>query len=344
MRTTLILAVPFILTSIPAFSQTGVNDSTQSALSVKSALPATEGYFISADSIRLFYRKVGSGKYVAVFLHGGPGSNFRGQGDYMEALATGRTVIMYDQRGSGLSQIVTDPKLLTAGHHVRDLEALRQHFAIKSMTLIGLSWGSALAAMYAADHSEKVGQLLLISPLSPTKALYEERVAKLNSLRGAAATSRRKEIQEKIIHASDEETVALCRELNESTFRLYLLDPTPEKLHHATRRCDIPPAAIRNRYVVEAATMASIGAWDFRPMLAHLRMPVLVMEGTKTNVPLDATREWAATIPGARLLLIPDAGHEFFLDQPKAFLNSADQFLSGKFPIDAEIVRKSNIK
>jgi proline iminopeptidase len=305
---------------------------------------ATEGYFAGADGVRLFYRKLGIGPSVAVFLHGGPGSNFRGNGDFMEPLAARRTVIMYDQRGSGLSEIVTEPKLLTAEHHIRDLEALRQHFRIKRMTIIGLSWGSALAAMYAAAHPERVERLLLVSPMSPTKAFADERRARLNLLLGDATVSRRNEIVRKLAGANDDETVALCRELSDITFRLYLAHLTPEKLRHAASRCNIPPAAIRNRAVIDAATFASIGEWDLRPMLTRLRMPALIVEGTETNVPLDATRVWTAVMPNARLLLIPKAGHELFLDQPTAFAEAAEQFLSGRFPKGAEIVRKAKAR
>jgi proline iminopeptidase len=46
--------------------------------------------------------------------------------------------------------------VLTAANDVRDLEALRLHFGIQNMTLIGLSWGSGLAALYADAHPEHV--------------------------------------------------------------------------------------------------------------------------------------------------------------------------------------------
>jgi proline iminopeptidase len=106
-----------------------------------------------------------------------------------------------------------------------------------------------------------------------------------------------------------------------------LKNASPENLAHAARRCDIPPAAFRNRPVVEAATLASLGDWDFRPRLAGIRAPVLVMEGADSNVPLDATRAWVAALPNARLLLVPDAGHEFFVDQPAAFREAAESFI-----------------
>lgn len=333
-----------LLASHIAFGQMPAVGLSQKTPAAKFQPPVEEDYFTGADGVRLFYRKVGSGKATAVFLHGGPGANFRGQNDEVEPLAKGRTVIFYDQRGSGLSQVVTDPKLLTAEHHVRDLEALREHFHLKRMTIIGLSWGAILASMYAAEHPERVERLLLISPASLTKTFSTLRAAKLDSLLDQSAIARRRELRGKLASASDEEAAAICRELIEINFRSYLAIPTPEKIRQAGRRCDIPAAAIRNRYVVDDGIYDSLGAYDFHPIIARLRMPVLILEGTETQVPLDATREWAATIPKSRMLLIPKAGHELFLDEPEAFRQAAEQFLRGRFPKGAEIVRRSEVK
>ena len=327
------LALPLLL--VGYLAATGIDQS--STPTTTREMHIEEGFARGAEGVRLFFRKVGNGRPAVIYLHGGPGSNFRGNGEHMDALAAGRTVVMYDQRGSGRSTIVIDPRLLDAEDHVRDLEALRRQFGFERVSLIGLSWGSGLAALYAARHPQRVVRLLLISPMSPTKAFAEERIDRLNGLLGPAAVARRNAIRERLASAGDRETVALCREANDLVFRLYLIDATREKLREVSRRCDIPPAAIRNRPVVEAATIASLGDWDFRPQLARLRTPVLVMEGAQTNVPLDATRAWAKAIPDARLLLFDNAGHEFFLDQPEAFAAAADEFLDGRMPKAAEI-------
>jgi proline iminopeptidase len=290
--------------------------------------PVAEGTLAGADGVRIFYRKVGAGGPLVVYLHGGPGSNFRGNGTDMDALAQGRTLVMYDQRGGGRSEIVTDPALLTARHHVRDLEAIRQNLGAERMTLVGLSWGSGLAALYASEHPARVSRLLFISPISPTRALFDQRLTKLRSLLGPAAAARQREIRERLPRADDRETVELCREASDLVFRLYLARPTPAKLRHAQERCDIPPAAIRNRPVVEAAALQSLGDWDFRPLLQGLKVPALVLEGTESNVPLQGTREWANALSQGRLKLIPRAGHELFLDQPVAFLKAAEDFLA----------------
>jgi proline iminopeptidase len=300
-------------------------------LAGEGSLQVSEGFLPGAGGVRLFYRKVGTGKDLVVFLHGGPGSNFRGSGTDMDPLARGRTLVMYDQRGSGRSDTIADPAQLTAAHHVRDLEAVREHFGAARMSLIGLSWGSGLAVLYAADHPQRVARLLLVSPMPATRELFDARRARLASLMGEAASARQREIRGRLASAGDEEVVALCREASDLTFRLYLAEPTPEKLRHAQARCDIPPAAIRNRPAVETATVQSLGAWDLRPLLAKLKMPARVLEGADSSVPLDGTREWARALPNARLVLLPRAGHELFVDQPRAFLEESERFLSGGY-------------
>jgi proline iminopeptidase len=139
--------------------------------------------------------------------------------------------------------------------------------------------------------------------------------------------------------ASDYETLALCRELRVG-YLAYLANPA--NISRVRDRCAASAASIRNGIIVSGATLESLGDWDFRPRLRHLTMPALVIEGAETEVPLEATREWVITMPNARLLLIPDAGHELWAEQPTAFIKAAEEFLRGKFPKRAEVVRRSS--
>ncbi len=166
--------------------------------------PVSEGYLSGADGVRLFYRRVGKGKSVVVFLHGGPGLGIGDGGYDMELLARNRVLLMYDQRGSGRSEIVTDPRRLTVEYQVRDLEAFRKHFGLERMTLIGLSWGTGLAVLYAAAHPERVDRLQLVSPMPPAKSpFWEERTARINSLLGAADVARLGQIRQLVPRASE---------------------------------------------------------------------------------------------------------------------------------------------
>ena len=72
----------------------------------------------------------------------------------------------------------------------------------------------------------------------------------------------------------------------------------------------------------EAATgqlRAIIGRADHRALLATLRIPALVLCGRSDCItPLELSQEAAALIPGARLVVVEDAGHWTPLEQPQA--------------------------
>jgi hypothetical protein len=58
---------------------------------------------------------------------------------------------------------------------------------------------------------------------------------------------------------------------------------------------------------------------NFRAYLADPTPAKLRKAKRRCDIPPAAVR--ATTMPNARFMLSPDAGHELFLDQPKAFLD-----------------------
>ncbi|MCW3848051.1 alpha/beta fold hydrolase [Sphingomonas sp. LB-2] len=292
--------------------------------------PVRDGYARGADGVRLHYRIVGPGTPSAVFLHGGPGLHMGNGWPDLAGLGEGRTVLLYDQRGGGRSDIVTDPARLTAEDHVRDLEALRQHFGIGKMTLIGYSWGTGLAALYAAKYPDHVDRLLLLSPMPPAKTPFAaDRALRERALTPAAELSRMEALDRAMPDAAD--PVATCRELDRLGYGPYFADPGKLALMKG-ENCDAPPAALRNSGTVYAATIGSLGDWDFRPLVRGLRVPVLVVEGADSQIAVGSPQAWSDAFPNARLLLIPHAGHMPHIEQPDAFFPAARAFLSGRWP------------
>ena len=326
------ISVPLLLLAIAVISN---------AQKVTEKFPVEQGYFTGADGVRLFYRKLGAAHDFVVFLHGGPGLSMGDGGYAMRPLAEQHTLILYDQRGGGRSDLVKDPKLLTADADVRDLEALREHFGIDRMTLIGLSWGSGLAAFYAEAHPESVSRIVFLNPMPIALNPYaKERGQKIGSLMKPEDTKRLQELAQSAKDASEEKLNAICRDETQIVFGPYLFHPDGHE-RDWKEMCDVPSAALRNVAVVNAAINSSLGDFDLHPTLAKLRVPVLVIEGEKTNVPLDSTREWAKTPPNARLLLIPDAGHATFVDQPNVLLREIEIFLQGSWPTNSKKTEKS---
>lgn len=73
-------------------------------------------------------------------------------------------VILYDQRGAGLSPRV-DKKDLTIEQNLEDLDSIVKHFSNgKKVKLIGHSWGGALVVGYLSKHPENVSQAVVIEP------------------------------------------------------------------------------------------------------------------------------------------------------------------------------------
>jgi proline iminopeptidase len=278
-----------------------------------------EGYVIGADGVRLFYRVVRSQRTHSarpdvVLLHGGPGSNMNAVWPDLEPLATERTILMYDQRGSGRSELVNDPDLLTAEHHVRDLEAIRLHFGLENMILAGHSWGAGLAVLYAAEYPQHIGRLLILGPMPPTKVLATSRFSKADESMGF----HRYLSELRIAMPSASDPVSLCERFFNAYLKPYFADPAALRRKRGNP-CDAPPEAVRNWLVVSDATFASLGDWDFLPILSQLNVEALIVDGEVSLPTVESARAWAAAMPGARLLLVPDAGHFPQVEQPDVF-------------------------
>lgn len=294
-------------------------------------LPTTEGYFQGAGGVRLFYRVAGRGDPI-VFLHGGPGGGLNIGGYDMEPLAArGHRLLMFNQRGAGRSEVIKDANKLRIEEFVQDVEAFRSKFGLEKFAVIGLSWGSAVALKYITTYPQHVIRVVFLSPMSPTISLSNERDKHLDSLQTDKERMEERQAREKMRTAPDAEIPKLCRELFQESHRLYVVDANHLKRSRLDQ-CSYPVAGLRNGNFVAQAAEESLGEWDFRSEMKAVKIPALVLEGAKTNVPLDATREWVKSLPNARLLLIPNAGHMNWVDQPQAVISAMDVFFKGSWP------------
>ncbi|MDW4909964.1 alpha/beta fold hydrolase [Streptomyces sp. ADMS] len=111
------------------------------------------------DGTGLWARRSGQGEPLAL-CHGGPGlwDMFE---DVTGLLGDVASVVRWDQRGCGRSDPSDGP--WTTERAVADLDAVRGHFGLERMTLLGHSWGAQLALSYALAHPERVRALVYVS-------------------------------------------------------------------------------------------------------------------------------------------------------------------------------------
>lgn len=295
-------------------------------------LPTTEGYFQGSGGVRLFYRIAGEKGEPILFLHGGPGFGLNDGAYDMEPLAErGHRLLAFNERGAWRSEIITDASKLRIEDFVQDVEEFRKKFGLEKLGIIGLSWGSVVAVNYITAHPEHVTRVVFLSPMSPTAKLLQERKAHLDKLKTEKEKVQEQEVRDKIKTAADADVIPLCEQMYGATLRLYVLDVEHFKKSR-TSFCPPPVEGLRNTPFVMKAAVDNLGDWDFRPLMKNVHIPALVLEGAETNVPLNATREWVTCLPNARLLLIPNAGHQNWVDQPEAVISAMDEFFRGSWP------------
>lgn len=73
--------------------------------------------------------------------------------------------------------------------------------------------------------------------------------------------------------------------------------------------------------------LAEVARADFRPHLARIAAPTLVLCGSRDRANLPAARALATGIPGARLHVIDGGGHELNTSRPAEFNTALVPFL-----------------
>lgn len=123
--------------------------------------PYNKGNLKVSDLHTLYFEECGNpnGNPV-VFLHGGPGGGISPK--YRRFFDPQHyRIVLFDQRGSGLSTPHAELKDNTTWDLVSDIEKIRTHLGIEKWHVFGGSWGSTLSLAYAETHPDRVKSLCL---------------------------------------------------------------------------------------------------------------------------------------------------------------------------------------
>lgn len=294
---------------------------------------AQEGFVAAGEGVELRYRVLGSGADTLVVVHGGPGFTM----DYFLAdlapLADELTLIFYDQRGTGGSSLVADSAELAAHRFADDLEAVRAHFGLASMNVLGHSWGAGVAALYAQEYPDRLARLLIVGGVPLRQDLLAAGFETMQANRPEDEVARMAELFE--ARLADPGDVAACRAYYVLWFRPFFTDPAALEQSQGDF-CAGTPESLRNKMDhVDRYTMASIAGWDWREAMRDVDVPTLVVHGTDDPIPMRGAEEWAATLPDARLLVLEGVGHFPYLEAPDAFFPAVREFVRGDWPAGA---------
>src|SRR5213593_2862627 len=133
--------------------------------------PMQEG-LVDAHGVLIYYKTVGRGAPL-VIVHGGPGASHDYFLPYLLPLARRNRLIFIDERGSGSSEKLDDPKGYTVESVVEDVEDVRRGLGLGTISLLGHSYGGVLAQAYAFKYQANLSHLLLCSTFHSTRALND---------------------------------------------------------------------------------------------------------------------------------------------------------------------------
>ena len=268
---------------------------------------------VHVNGIDLYTRSIGEGADV-VILHGGPGAHH----DYLlpqfDALARGRRLRYYDQRGGGRSQVDRNTPL-GWDEHVADLHALIGHWEIEPAVIVGYSWGGLLALLYAIEHTESAARIALISPAPITaKARKEFERRFTERIQAPQIAEARAALQASELRERDPQ--AHRQRAFELSVAAYFREPG--------RARNLTPFRVTGR--TQEAVWQSLGDYDLTDQVAELSLPALVIHGRYDPTPLSSA-EHTGRLLGAPLLIFEDSGHVPYVEEFDRFVQELDGFL-----------------
>jgi pimeloyl-ACP methyl ester carboxylesterase len=260
--------------------------------------------------------RVGQGP-PALVLHGGPGLS----GEYTEPLALELAdifdTIRYQQRGQEPTT-VRDPYTVEA--HVDDATAVLDGLGIERAWVVGHSWGGHLAMHLAAARADRLLGLIVVDPLGAVPDGGEKELEEHLTKRLAPEAAER-------VNALDAEFLAgrggeaEMREMMRLVWPFYFADPTAAP--------PMPP--LRSSVSVYSGTWESIrshfAAGTLVSNLPRYSGRALFVHGRESPIPPGRSEESAHLIGGARVEVLPGAGHFPWLERPGSVAAAVREFL-----------------
>jgi pimeloyl-ACP methyl ester carboxylesterase len=273
--------------------------------------------FIDLDGITVHYKQAGSGEPYIILMHGFGASIFSWR-NVIEPLGEFGTVIAYDRPASGL----TDRPWKQTWHgmdpygvdgQVEMLVTLMNSLNIPKAILVGNSAGGTIATYTALEYPERVQGIIEVDA-----AIYQQGNPIPSGLRWLLFTPEADRIGPLLARSVQKWGVDF---LHSAWHNPNLI--TPEILAGYQKPLHI---ANWDKGLFELIRVPTIGS--LVPRLKEIQIPTLVITGDDDRiVPTQSSKQLAAEISQAMLIIIPNCGHLPQEEQPLLFLNAVEPFI-----------------
>jgi len=227
-----------------------------------------------------------------------------------ERLASFARLILFDKRGTGMSDPVPSNELPTLEQRMDDVRAVMDAVGSERAAIFGGSEGGNMSMLFAATYPERTVALVtfgstarrLRSPDYPWAPTWEERQQGFE------------QVERQWMSGLDWTDVAPS-----------LDEPALAELSRYYRRCASPGAAV--------ALMKMNSYVDVREVLPTISVPTVVMHRRDDrDAHVEEGRYIAAQIPGARFVEFPGADHSWWTQDGDAIIDEVEELVTGIRP------------
>jgi class 3 adenylate cyclase len=230
--------------------------------------------------------------------------------DFFERISSFSRLILFDKRGTGLSDPVTE--VPTLEQRVDDVRAVMDAAGSERAVMFGVSEGGPMCVLFAASHPERVSHLVLHGAMGRTTEAPDYPWA-------APADALRESAREFIVPVWGQQAEGMVELFSPSVAKY------PEAVEFTARleRSSASPAMVQQIFEMFLDI-------DVRAVLPTIHVPTLVLHRHgDLVVNRRAGRELASKIPGARYVELPGNDHVPWAGDSEALLGEVEEFLTG---------------
>jgi 3-oxoadipate enol-lactonase len=245
---------------------------------------------------------------LLVHGHGGAKEDFT---EHFDVLSAHHRVVSFDHRGHGESDKPDELTAYSLDRMVADAFDVADAYGAERFTLLGHSMGGMVARRMVLARPERIDGLVLMdtSP-GPVAGIDAELLAAAAKI----ALEDGKEVLKPLLDAYGTLDTPAYYDL---------VARRPDYERYAQYKWDSLSAVMWAAMVTEIANQP-----NQLDALARVRCPTLVIVGEQDKPFLADSRRMADTIPGAELVVIPDAGHSPQFESPGAWQGALEGFLA----------------
>jgi pimeloyl-ACP methyl ester carboxylesterase len=278
------------------------------------ALARPETRYARAGDLSIAYQQFGEGE-LAIVISAGWLFTIDIAWDHpkivegWEHLGSIARVVMFDRRGTGLSDAVE--RAPTLEERMEDLQAVMDAAGVERAVLYGSSEGAPLSILFAATHPERVRALVLYGAMARTTPTADYPYG--NDV-------------DALLESGSEFVTPYWGQGVSAEIAAPSVADDPEIRAHFARmeRGSTKPAFLRQSWLAFIDT-------DVTDILGSIHVPTLVIHRTHDRlVDVRAGRWLAERIPDAKFVELPGSDHNYWFDAADLVSGEIEEFLLGR--------------